>query len=90
MNMPGAEGTQARHWTDAAADGKQKDVMQVKASLSTSLIPLWRFDTKSKKGKECDHLLASVVGIMGNSWYNYEDTMDYVFWLLEYHLGIII
>lgn len=43
--MPGAEGTQARHWTDAAAEGKQKDVIQAKASLSTSLIPLWRLDT---------------------------------------------
>lgn len=52
MNMPGAEGTQARHWTDAAADGKQKDVMQVKASLSTSRIPLWRLDTVSEKERE--------------------------------------
>ena len=40
MNKPGADGTQARHWTEAAAEGKQKDVMQVKASLSTSLMPL--------------------------------------------------
>lgn len=45
MNMPGAEGTQARHWTEAAAEGKQKDVMQTRASLSTSRIPLWRFET---------------------------------------------
>lgn len=45
MNMPGAEGTQARHWTEAAAEGKQKDEMQTKASLSTSRIPLWRLDT---------------------------------------------
>lgn len=45
MNIPGADGTQARHWTEAAAEGKQKDVMQVNASLSTSRIPLWRFDT---------------------------------------------
>lgn len=43
--MPGADGTQARHWTDAAAEGKQKDMIQAKASLSTSRIPLWRFDT---------------------------------------------
>lgn len=45
MNIPGAEGTQARHWTDAAAEGKQKDVMQVRPSLSTSRMPLWRLDT---------------------------------------------
>lgn len=46
--MPGAEGTQAKHWTDAAAEGKQKDVIQAKASLSTSLMPLWRLDTTRK------------------------------------------
>lgn len=45
MNMPGADGTQAKHWTDAAAEGKQKDVMHARPSLSTSLMPLWRFDT---------------------------------------------
>lgn len=40
MNMPGADGTQAKHCTDAAAEGKQNDVMQAKASLSTSRMPL--------------------------------------------------
>lgn len=49
MNMPGAEGTQARHWTEAAAEGKQKDEMQTKASLSTSRIPLWRLDTARER-----------------------------------------
>lgn len=46
--MPGADGTQARHWTDAAAEGKQKDVTQTRASLSNSRIPLWRLDTVSE------------------------------------------
>lgn len=40
MNMPGADETQAKHCTDAAAEGKQNDVMQAKASLSTSRMPL--------------------------------------------------
>lgn len=48
MNMPGAEGTQARHWTEAADEGKQKDVIQAKASLSTSRMPLWRLDTEKE------------------------------------------
>lgn len=45
MNIPGAEWTQARHWTEAAAEGKQKDVMHANASLSTSRTPLWRLET---------------------------------------------
>lgn len=49
MNMPGADGTQARHWTEAAADGKQKDVIQAKDSLSTSLIPLCRLETGERQ-----------------------------------------
>lgn len=49
MNMPGADGTQARHCTDAAAEGKQKEVIHARASLSTSLMPLWRLDTEGEE-----------------------------------------
>lgn len=46
INIPGALGTQAKHWTDAAALGKLNFVIQDKDSESTSWMPLCKLATR--------------------------------------------
>lgn len=46
INIPGALETQAKHWTDAAALGKLKVVIQDRDSESTSRIPLCKLATR--------------------------------------------